>query len=118
MGMLNITKLRRIGLSSTGYDLAFLLIERAGYNNSCDLPFADLGKELSVTQSAISKQMAILERNRLIKRVGGRNSHLVMVNPSFAFRGPASDHGLALIKWAELHPLGLVPSAGQEQRSA
>jgi|ERR1700728_246840 len=118
MGLLDITKLRQIKMSGTGKDLALLLVEKVGYTGLCETTFVDLASELGVHISQVSRMMAILERHRLIKRIGGSRSHVIMINPTFAFRGKPAEHHLALVKWAELHPLGLAPRASQPQPTA
>jgi hypothetical protein len=118
MGLLNITKLRKIKMSGTGKDLALLVVEEASYSGVCDKTYSQLAGELGVHRSQITRLVTILEKNGIIYRLGGRKSTALLVNPSFAFRGSPSEHQTALKRWAEYHPLFAVKPAEQQARAS
>jgi DNA-binding transcriptional ArsR family regulator len=114
MGLLNITKLRKIKMSGTGKDLALLVVEEASYSGVCDKTYSQLAEELGVHKSQVTRLVSVLERNGIVYRMGGRKSTALLVNPSFAFRGTPAEHQTALRRWAEYHPLFAVKPVNAE----
>ena len=113
MGLLNITKLRKIKMSGTGKDLALLIVEEASYSGVCDKTYSQLADELGVHRSQVTRLVAILEQHGIVYRLGGRKSTALLVNPSFAFRGNPTEHQTAMKRWAEYHPLFAVTPSRQ-----
>ncbi len=108
MGLLNITKLRKLRVSATGKDLALLIVEQAGYSGVCKSSYRELADELDVDPSLVARLVRSLESVGLVHRIGGRKSTALMVNPSFAFRGTPDQHQQAMQEWADIHAPALV----------
>jgi hypothetical protein len=109
--LVHLSKLRKVKLPADGYRLVLLLMENASYSGQSAKPFNEMAEELGVWPSRISALIAELEKLGVAQKVGGRKSCTVLINPSFCFRGPASEQHKALEEWAKHRPFNLVKPA-------
>lgn len=68
-------------------------------------PHAEYAEELSIRKNRISTLIGELCRLRFIARL---NPRLVMVNPSWCFRGTPTEQRTCIQTWQAIHPIGFV----------
>ena len=106
MGMPFVITLSRIKLPADGYRLVFLIMENARHGNGISWrPLGEYAKELGVSPSRLSQLLKALDEKGLIHRTGGR---VLLLNPTFFFRGDAEEQTKAIESWSEARRLKIV----------
>ena len=105
MGLVYISKLRKLKLPAAGYELAMLLMEHGGYAGLVTRTNKELAEELGASTTRISALKCKLERAGILFRLGPKT---VFLNPVFYWRGSAVEQNRAVQRWSDLHPVGIV----------
>ena len=114
MGLINVTRIIGMKLPADGYRLALLITTRvAQVSNLCHCTNEEYGRELGVHKNRVSALIGRMCKAGFLYRM---NPRLVMVNPSWCFRGTPAQHHQAIETWCKLHPIGTVTV--QERKTA
>lgn len=109
MGLVYITKLIDANLSGKEYQLALLLMREAGWNGICDKSYAEIAAMIGTQKSRMPQLIKALEEHNIVVRVGGQRARLILINPTFCWRGTAEEQHHALEEWAKHKKIGMVP---------
>lgn len=115
MSLMNITRLVKQRLPADGYRLALLISCRMSHATAlCHATNDEYARELGIGKNRVSALIGQLCKLRFIARM---NPRLVMVNPSWCFRGTPTEQKACIFAWQELHPIGATTEGRRRQAS-
>lgn len=112
MSLMNISRLINKRLPADAYRLALLISCKMSHGTAlCHASNAEYAAELGINKNRVSTLIGQLGQLRFIARL---NPRLVMVNPSWCFRGSPTEQRTCIATWQALHPIGAVSDRGRK----